>query len=259
MVRTRTWYFIPFVVGGFFEWIGYIGRAISSQETPNWTLGPYIIQTIFLLVAPAVFAASIYMELGRIILATDGEAYSLIKKRWLTKVFVAGDILSFMMQSAGDGIMAGGSLSAMQNGERIVVGGLFVQILFFGFFIVAAVVFDLRIHKNPTAASASPARPWNKHLKTLYFASALIMVRSIFRVIEYLQGNAGYLLRHEVFLYVFDAVLMLTVMLIFNAIHPSEVKAMLKGGKVSRGFKVSELKDESIVLGETSSMARSDV
>jgi NAD-specific glutamate dehydrogenase len=28
---------------------------------------------------------------------------------------------------------------------------------------------------------------------------------------------------------------MLSVMVIFNAIHPSEVKALLRGGKVSRG------------------------
>lgn len=49
------------------------------------------------------------------------------------------------------------------------------------------------------------------------------MIRSVFRVIEYVQGNAGYLLSHEVFLYIFDALLMLAVMLLFNWNHPSEV------------------------------------
>lgn len=58
-------------------------------------------QTLLLLVAPALFAATIYMELGRIILLVDGEAHSLIKKKWLTKIFVCGDVLSFMMQGAG--------------------------------------------------------------------------------------------------------------------------------------------------------------
>ena len=84
------------------EWIGYIGRAVSSQESPNWTLGPYIVQTLLLLIAPALFAASIYMELGRIILLVDGEVHSLIKKRWLTKLFVTGDVLSFTLQAAGE-------------------------------------------------------------------------------------------------------------------------------------------------------------
>ena len=54
------------------EYIGYIGRAISSEQTPHWTLGPFIVQVVLLLVAPAFFAATIYMELGRIILLVDG-------------------------------------------------------------------------------------------------------------------------------------------------------------------------------------------
>jgi hypothetical protein len=56
-------------------------------------------QSLLLLVAPALFAASIYIILGRIILLTDGEKHSLIRQKWLTKVFVAGDVLSFLMQS----------------------------------------------------------------------------------------------------------------------------------------------------------------
>jgi len=85
------------------EWIGYIGRAISSQQSPNWTLGPYLVQTLLLLVAPALFAASIYMELSRIILLADGESHALIKKKWLTKLFVCGDVVSFVLQMGGKG------------------------------------------------------------------------------------------------------------------------------------------------------------
>ena len=64
-------------------------------------MGPYIIQSLFILLAPALLAASIYMELGRIILLVDGEHLSLIRTRWLTKIFVAGDIISFLTQGAG--------------------------------------------------------------------------------------------------------------------------------------------------------------
>lgn len=54
------------------------------------------------------------------------------------------------------------------------------------------------------------------------------MVRSIFRLAEYLQGNNGYLLHHEAFLYVFDALLMFITMVIFNIVHPQEVERHLK-------------------------------
>lgn len=84
------------------EVVGYAGRAKSGDESPNWTLGPYIIQAILLLVAPALFAASIYMALGRIIQRVDGENRSLISLRWLTKIFVTGDVLSFFLQAGGE-------------------------------------------------------------------------------------------------------------------------------------------------------------
>lgn len=83
------------------EFIGYIGRALSSKEAPNYTLGPYIMQSTLLLVAPALFAASIYMELGRVIHLVKGEKLSIIRVNWMTKIFVAGDVLSFLMQASG--------------------------------------------------------------------------------------------------------------------------------------------------------------
>lgn len=70
------------------------------------------------------------------------------------------------------------------------------------------------------------------------------MVRSVFRVVEYLQGNAGYLLSHEVFLYIFDAVLMLGVMVLFNWVHPSEVtEAYLKRRSADETAELQHVRD----------------
>lgn len=74
---------------------------MSGNQSPNWTLGPYIIQSTLLLIAPALFAATIYMILGRIIALVHGEHHSIIRLKWLTKIFVVGDCLSFLMQSSG--------------------------------------------------------------------------------------------------------------------------------------------------------------
>ena len=78
--------------------IGYIARFMSSREAPDYTLMPYIQQSLTLLVAPALFAGSIYMILKRIIGAIQAEHHSPIRMRWLTKLFVAGDLLSFFAQ-----------------------------------------------------------------------------------------------------------------------------------------------------------------
>ncbi|RDW69338.1 RTA1 like protein [Coleophoma cylindrospora] len=239
LLRTRTFFFIPFVIGGIFEIIGYAGRAISSKEAPNFTLGAYIIQALFLLVAPALFAASIYMELGRIILLVDGENLSVIRKKWLTKFFVIGDVTSFLLQGGGGGISASNSTSTRNLGQKILLIGLFIQIAFFGFFIVVAFIFHRRLLKTPTQKllQHSASLPWLKHLTTLYAASAMIMVRSIFRTIEYIQGRHGYLLKHEIFIYLLDAVLMFLVMVTFAWIHPSELQARLTGGPFFVGWK----------------------
>lgn len=42
------------------EVVGFIGRIISSRESPNWTLGPYIIQSILLLIAPVSRPAEVF-------------------------------------------------------------------------------------------------------------------------------------------------------------------------------------------------------
>ncbi|KAL4768683.1 RTA1 like protein-domain-containing protein [Aspergillus nidulans var. acristatus] len=226
MFKSRTWFFIPFVIG--VEIIGYIGRAASSKQSPNWTLGPYLVQTLFLLLAPALLAASIYMFLGRIILVLEAESHALMKKKWLTKVFVTGDVLSFLLQGAGGGIQSSGSLESMKTGEHIIVGGLVIQILFFAFFIVTATHFDWKLKKYPIPRARSPDIPWRKHLNVLYMTSCLIMIRSMFRLIEYIQGNNGYLLHHELYLYIFDSLLMFLTMVIFNVVHPQEIGQLLR-------------------------------
>ena len=113
-------------------------------------------------------------------------------------------------------------------GSHIIVIGLFVQLAFFGFFMVIAVCFHRRLILVPTIQSRS-AFPWKKYMWTLYGASTLIMVRSVFRVVEYLQGSDGALLHHEAYLYILDALLMFAVMVVFNLIHPSGVVGEFKG------------------------------
>jgi len=83
------------------EIVGYAARGISHSEAPHLSLGPYVIQTLLLLVAPPLFAASLYMILGRVIVSVDGEYYSLIKRRWLTKSFVSSDVVCFFIQLGG--------------------------------------------------------------------------------------------------------------------------------------------------------------
>ncbi|KAE8377465.1 RTA-like protein [Aspergillus bertholletiae] len=87
-----------------------------------------------------------------------------------------------------------------RTGENIIMGGLFIQIIFFGFFLLSALILQRRLARRPVAESASDTVPWQKHLFALHFSSLLILIRSGFRVVEYIQGSGGFLLRNEVFI-----------------------------------------------------------
>lgn len=79
--------------------IGYICRAASHDNFYGIPL--YAMQSLFILLAPPLYAASIYMVLGRTVTYLQGEHLSLVPVKWMTKLFVAGDVLSFLMQCGG--------------------------------------------------------------------------------------------------------------------------------------------------------------
>ncbi|EGU75205.1 hypothetical protein FOPG_12741 [Fusarium oxysporum f. sp. conglutinans race 2 54008] len=242
LIKTKTWYMLAFCLGGISEIAGYIGRAINSTEDPGcWTLGPYVVQSVLLLIAPALMAASIYMILSRVILLTEGEVHAVIRRRWLTKIFVVGDIISIQLQSAGGSMMSGANEgnNLMKIGEYVIIGGLFFQLAIFGIFIVVVSVFHRRMNRSPTNKSLEPSIRWRHYLTTLYITSGFIWVRSLFRVIEYLDGNDGYLMRTEAFMFVFDATLIWIVMVWMNWYHPSEIGLLLRNElPVTNGFEL---------------------
>lgn len=168
------------------------------------------------------------MILSRLVRALRAEHLSLVPVRGISKLFVAGDVVSFTMQAGGGGIQAGGTLELFELGEKLIIAGLFVQITIFGFFVVTSLHFHRRIVSQPTAPASHDVIPWRRHLWVLYAASAIILVRSVFRVVEYLQGNGGYLISHEIFLYLFDMALMAVVMVIFLVYYVEDLGAYHK-------------------------------
>jgi hypothetical protein len=184
---------------------------------------------MFILLPPVLFAASIYMMLGRIIIALRGDGYSPIRPSRLTKTFLAGDIVSFYIQGGGGGLTAAGSKSNGKGpnlavlGQWIIVGGLIFQIVIFGLFCITALTF----HKRYAKSVVAPAwREWKQMMHVLYFVSGLIMIRSLFRVFEYVLGTDGYLMAHEWPLYVFDTILMFGVLVLFYFYHPSRIPGL---------------------------------
>ena len=154
------------------------------------------------------------MYLGRIVHAVGGEKHCIVPARFVTRIFVIADIICFLIQAGGGGMLAKAkAASSVKLGENMILGGLILQIIMFGFFVVVAAIFQAR-RRRDTSAQGGSDLPWQRLLATLYGVSGLITLRNIIRTVEYGQGSEAYLLTHEWTLYLFDALLMATVLAI---------------------------------------------
>jgi drug/metabolite transporter superfamily protein YnfA len=230
-VKGKTLYMIPLLIAVIGEIVGYITRFIAIKQ--NHTLWPIITSQVALIVSPAFLAAQSYMIVGRM-MAFVGPGHSLVKHGWITKIFVLCDVLSIVTQSGGGAMLSGGG-GNVQNGRKILIGGLALQVISFGIFIFIAAAFDIKSRR-------SLGRPATKCLRPLftafYVSAALITGRSIYRTIEFASINfnfdeqQGYLVTNEWPFYVLDSVPITIAVLCFNFVHPSSILPAKKGQRL---------------------------
>lgn len=134
-------------------------------------------------------------------------------------IFVTGDVLSIWVQGGASGLLVIGTNARFAEG--IVITGLLIQVIMFALFAVTAVIFRNRIRSRPTPESYDTDIPWRRTLWVLFIVSFLIMIRSVCRVVEYVMGNDGYLLRHEWAMYIFDSVPMFAVTVLYYLWYPT--------------------------------------
>lgn len=218
----------PFTVGVLGEACGYIFRRVSADHPTGRGAGLlwYILQSLFIILAPALMAASIYMIFGRLCMYV-GETYSPVRASRVTAIFVSFDVLSFVIQGAGGSLYSSdnrdiypaakaivsagrwmqsertGSVKANDDlpllARRVMLAqlivGFCVQIIALGIFFLFAIIYQIRARR-----AGEHEGKWTVCLYTLYVGCVMILVRGIFRTIEYGTGGGGgtgYLLERE--------------------------------------------------------------
>jgi hypothetical protein len=129
-------------------------------------------------------------------------------------------------------------LSLALAGEKVVIAGLALQVATFIVFLVACVDFHIRMNNPSTSPSTSTSTgpsTWRSTMRTLYALSGLILFRCVFRLIEYAMGNAAYLIAHEWTLYVFDAVPMTLVLVLFWGLRGADDAGAGENGEKREG------------------------
>lgn len=121
-----------------------------------------------------------------------------------------------------------------QMGVKVSLGGLILQLFVFAWFLLIAILFHRRLAVCPTPMTEDGRIGWRKYFVVLYLASLFILVRNIVRIFEYAQGFNGFIMKHEIMLYLFDASLMASTVLIYVLIHPGRLVRQANRSQVGK-------------------------
>lgn len=178
------------------------------------------------------------MVLGRIIRAFDAEHLSSIRPKWLTAIFVVNDIVCFLTQLIGAGVQVTGDARVIDIGRKAVLAGLIFALVMFCEFVLVTIVFHRWLGRSPTPVVArNPDLVWWRYMWALYVSCLVLIVRNLVRTIEFGAENSAVNTK-EVYIYVFDAAMMMISIAVFIIWHPGRL--IKRARKVSKSGHLDE-------------------
>ncbi|KIW16618.1 hypothetical protein PV08_03806 [Exophiala spinifera] len=192
LIRHRTWYFSPVVVGLVMEIVGYAFRLLASQKNP-YSVSYFVAQYFCIVVAPVFFSAAIYTILS-VIIKVAGSKYAPLSPRLIMWIFIVCDVVATAIQITGAALV-GRAYSDQKDPttpNNILLAGLAFQVFSFAIFILCFVLFIYRAR-----------RILGNKLKVfsgaVMVAALAVYLRTCFRLAETAEGLLEYLPTHEVF------------------------------------------------------------
>lgn len=231
-VKYRLWWLYPtIIVGGVCEILGWSGRLWSSHEPRQ--LNPYLMQICTTILAPSFMTAANFTILG-IIIRLLGAQYSWLSPRMYLIVFLTFDLIALVGQAVGG---AQASLAAIGGrdpgpGGRIMCYFIIVQMAAISLYTIAAAEFLIRYKLNkPVRAATFPGdgqpaktRTMDRGIKLMLLGMVIstifILIRSVYRTIELLDGWGGPIITNQLYFNVLDGAAIVVAMYAINFFHP---------------------------------------
>jgi hypothetical protein len=151
---------------------------------PNvWSKSGFQLQICCIIIAPTFICAAIYLTLKHIALALN-PALSRIAPRFYPRVFLPADLTCLIIQAIGGGVAAAAPRDdpkAAENGNRLIVAGVALQVVVLLLFGVMAADYYVRVKKYLHSSEAEPARlaVWNDRKFRMFLISVTIAYVSI--------------------------------------------------------------------------------
>ncbi|KIW05668.1 uncharacterized protein PV09_03532 [Verruconis gallopava] len=223
--RYRYWRVTFFMCwGGLVFTSGWIMRAVSSYEVGN--LHFYAAQYVLVLCGPPIYSAAEYNVLGRLLLYLP--MHSPIHPRRIMYFFIYLGAAVESLTAAGGARMAvaKNDKAQVQSGAALVAAASVLQVAVECCFISMVAMLHRRIVR---ARMLTP--DIRKICTMLYGTSTFILIRSAYRAVEKFsiletlgsgvcEGTCNTVLRHEWYLYAFEAAPMVLYTWWINLVHP---------------------------------------
>jgi hypothetical protein len=248
-IKYRTWtYMVALGFGCLGEVIGYVGR-LMMHNNPYAENGGFEMQICCLIISPAFISAGVYLVLKHIVI-NFGDEWSRLPPKWYTRIFIAGDIFSLVLQGAGGGIAATADpeSKALDVGTDLMTAGVIWQVVclaFFGYFLVEYGI-RTRRHQNQLSLHATTllrSTKFRLFMGSIVLAYLSIFIRCVYRIPELTGGWGSPLMRNEVEFIVLEGVMIVIAVLALTIFHPGFCFPAL--GKDKKKDKMAKSLDEN--------------
>ena len=227
-IKTRQWYMVIASIVGFMEMGGYACRIKMLQAT---VYGAYVAMQCLLIIPPSFLALVNYITLGKVVNLVKmryPDRRLPVKPKLVIWGFFAMEITALACQGAGAGLsVSTKGVSNINSGRILLLIGLVALVVLILCYLTTAIYVNL----SPRyAIKSSPSM--RKLFPVLYTCTSLLLIRNIFRLIEFGQGFEGAIASQEKFFYGFDALMIIIILAINTIFHfglylkayPSELK-----------------------------------
>ncbi|OAA59756.1 RTA-like protein [Niveomyces insectorum RCEF 264] len=221
-IRYRKLYCWVIIMSSLWQFLTYIFRTISIQSPASF--GDYAAWFVLILIAPLWTNAFSYMVFGRLVWNyTDAQSIWGLRAVRFGTVFVVLDIVAFIIQVYGAANAASNTATDAQvlRALHVYMAGVGIQLLF----ILICCAFGVKLFFTIRAESAGRrnARPAFALLYTQFAVLLLVVIRIIFRIVEYSSGLTSSIPNHEAFQYCLDTLPMFIALVLYSVVHPGRI------------------------------------
>ncbi|KAJ7591493.1 RTA1 like protein-domain-containing protein [Mycena floridula] len=210
-IRAKSWWGLCLPISAIGYGLGFFVRIqlISHQNSKPL----FVVSQILIDCMPAGFLAFNYITYGRLLRTYPWasplhDTVRCFCPTIVSTLFILSDILTFLIQVGGAALLS--------NVDRRQLGMLAAS-----FILYLCMLAWTHFHVKREGVASKKAAWW-KIFYTLYFSSALIVFRAIYRIIASVSNREAAVNTNEVFLYVLDGVPLLLAISVYIPFWPAK-------------------------------------